>query len=445
MAAILPAQNPDTFVLRGAQLYGTDTTGAVDIRVTDGVISAIGEAGTLAADTVIDVSGLNAMPGVVDAHTHPIHDESFETIGRIAAGGGVTTALHHLYPGPGESYVDAVARATADAQLASADFGFHVRIPPDRAAETLEVLAEQPGDVSVKSFMSHTDPAVMSTLGTLYTIMANATAANLPVIAHSEFGEVLNKHEEAIGGFTDLPSFQAARPDYLEAAAVHAVAAVAELLGTRVYIAHISNRLALEAARAAKERGIPLTVESCPHYFFMDATINIGGLGRVTPPLRMPEQVAQMRLALAEGYVDVMASDHCGYGDHEKFADDVTASSNGLPGIELMLPLMLDAAANTDWVTPERVLQTLCSGPADMFGLTGKGRLEVGYDADIVFFDAEKTWQVHESDMHDQSFYTPYDGITLQGQVELVYRRGTVSFSREGGLQFDPGMAITRK
>ncbi|MFT4044919.1 MAG: dihydroorotase family protein [Gordonia sp. (in: high G+C Gram-positive bacteria)] len=443
--ALLPdSLLPATLILRGARLYGTDPAGPVDIEVVNGVIASIAAAGTLAGEQVIDVSGLAAMPGVVDAHTHPIHNESFASIGAVAAGGGVTTALHHLYPQPGESYPDAVARATYDAQRASADFGFHVRITPDRADEPLDVLAAQPGVVSVKSFLAHSDPAVMSTLGVLYTIMANATAAGLPVITHAEFGEVLNRHEAAIGGFTGLPSFQAARPDYLEAAAVHAVSAVAELLGARVYIAHVSNRRTLEAARAAVRRGVALTVESCPHYFFMDATADIGGLGRVTPPLRMPEQVAQMRTGFADGLVDVIASDHCGYGDHEKFTDDVTGSSNGLPGIELMLPLMLDAAATTDWVTPESVVRTLCSGPAATFGLKGKGRLEPGYDADIVFIDPAATWRVSGADLHDRSFYTPYEGRSLRGRVEQVYRRGSAVFSRGNDVHPDAGAAITR-
>ncbi|MFF2327129.1 MULTISPECIES: dihydroorotase family protein [unclassified Streptomyces] len=433
-------------MLRGVGMYGDERDAKLDIVTRAGRIVAVTAAGETEGAEVVDLDGLQALPGVIDAHTHPIHDETFESVGAAAPRGGVTTALHHLYPEPGEPYADAVARATASARLGQADYGFHVRITPDRLPEGLAALAPLSPVVGAKLFLAHSDPSVMSSYGDLYTALRQARDAKVRIVVHAELGEVLNLHEKVVGDYADLDAFQAARPTSLEAAAVATVGAIAEMTNGPVYIAHVSAPEALDVARAARDRGVDIAVESCPHYFFLDATAPLGGLGRVTPPLRRPEKAAAMRDAISRGgSVDVMGSDHCGYGEHEKFADDVTASSNGLPGIELMLPLFLDAAASPDsWVTPRRVVELLCEGPARTFGITRKGRIAPGFDADLTLVDPAGSWTVDGGALADRSFYSPYHGRTLKQRIERVYRRGEQIYSYQDDVTGGEGAPVAK-
>lgn len=425
------------WVLRGARLTGRPNMTQSDLLIEGERIGAIGAAGELSAPLVEDVEGLWALPGVIDAHVHPIHNETFESIGVAAAYGGVTTVLHHLYPEHGESATEAVARATHDSHQAPADVGFHIRLTPSRIVEHLDELP-QPGVASAKVFLAHTDPAVMCSLADLYSAARRAEAKNLLLVVHAELGDVVERARAHRGPPRDLAGLDAQRPASLEAAAVDAVGAIAAMTRSRMYIAHVSSSAALDAARAARAGGAALSLETCPHYLFLTHDSPLGGLGKVAPPLRSAADVAGLRQAVASGDIDVIASDHCGYSEHEKLQDDVANSGNGLPGVEQLLPLLLDCAIRGDWFSEGDLERLLCSGPARVFGLRGKGRLAAGCDADIVLIDPSGSQVVEHRAFHDQAFYSPYEGRSLLGRIVRVIRRGETLVDH-GVIQADGG------
>jgi dihydropyrimidinase len=409
-------------VIRGARRIEHRAEEPLDILIADERIVAIGSAGELTAPEVVDAAGLVVMPGVIDAHVHPIHDETFESVGSAAPFGGVTTVLLHLYPDPGEPYPDAIARMVEGASRGRADFGAHVRLTPDRLGEDLESIVAA-GGLSAKAFLAHIDPAVQMTLGDLSIAMSKCAKAKIPLIVHAELGDVIN----ALGTGTvdSLDDLSSLRSDLIEAAAVDAAAAVAASTGCTLYIPHISSAQALLAARRARqEPGPPIWTETCPHYLFLDAGDDLGGLGRVLPPLRGQDDVIALRRAVADGTVDVVGSDHCGHGPASKQKGDVAGSKAGLPGVELLAPLLVDAVLGEGWLSGRRLVSVLASRPAELFGLSTKGQLLPGYDADLVLIDPQASWTVGRERLHDASFYSPYEGRKLRGDVCQVWRRG---------------------
>jgi dihydropyrimidinase len=412
-------------VIRGARRIEHRAEDPLDILVVGELIAGIASAGELTAPEVVDASGLLVMPGVIDAHVHPIHDETFESVGSAAPFGGVTTVLLHLYPEWSEPYPDAIARMVEGASRGRADFGAHVRLTPDRLGEDLgEIIAA--GGLSAKVFLAHIDPAVQMTLGDLSIAMSKCAKAKIPVIVHAELGEVINALN-SIGTATvdSLEDLSNLRSDLIEAAAVDAAAAIAVSTGCTLYVPHISSAQALLAAtRARHESGPPVWTETCPHYLFLDAGEDLGGLGRVLPPLRAHGDVIALRCAVADGTVDVVGSDHCGHGPASKQKSDVAGSKAGLPGVELLSPLLVDAVLGEGWLSGKRLVSVLASRPAELFGLTHKGQLAPGYDADLVLIDPEASWTVGRERLHDASFYSPYEGRKLRGEVCQVWRRG---------------------
>jgi len=419
-------------VFSGGILPDRPELGPVDVLVDRGRILAVEAAGTVDAGTRHELDGAWLLPGFIDAHVHPIHAETLESVGAEAPAGGVTTVLNHFYPRPGEPLAEAVARATAVAARAAADHGFHIRLTPDRLTgadplvDQLRPLTELRGVVSVKAFLAHADPAVMMTSGGLARVLHAASGFGLPVIVHAEPGEVIATLDELLGSAGSLAEHDRRRAPDLEAAAVSLAAATARATGARLYVAHLSSEPAVDAVQRAAEAGARIRGESCTHYMTLDSGASLGSLGRVTPPLRSSASVAAMRTRATRpgSGIDVLASDHCGYDADEKPLDDFTHAGNGLPGLDSFVPLLLDAAIGGGWLSPADVVRLAARGPAETFGLARKGRIAPGADADLVVVDPAGTTMLLADPPGPATAHSPYAGRRLRGAVHHVVRRG---------------------
>ncbi len=416
-------------LVRSAFLPDRPKLGSVDILLKDGRITRIAEAGSLTADSVLDAQGLWVLPGFIDAHVHPIHAETLVSVGDTAPANGITTVLNHFYPRSDESLRDALTRGHDEAASGAADHGFHVRITPDRLTpslvDDLRELAAIPGVISVKGFMAHSDPAVMVTPAQFTRILHASEQAGLPVVVHAEPGEVLAVLEQLDGAPATLLEHDRRRAPDLEAASVALAAAAAHAVGARLYVAHMSSELAVAAAQRASDLGTRIRGESCAHYMTLDSDAPLGSLGRVTPPLRSKEHVTAMRLLAADGAsrIDVLASDHCGYSAEEKPATDFVHAGNGLPGLDSLVPLLLDAVLGAGWLTAADIVRLAARGPADTFGLARKGRIEVGADADLVVVDPSAITTLHAAVPGPATAHSPYGDRRLHGAVTHVLRR----------------------
>jgi dihydropyrimidinase len=437
---VTTAVAPTVTLIRGGLLPDRPERGAVDVLTSGGRIVEIADAGTLEAPNPLEIDGAWLLPGFVDAHVHPIHSETLVSVGAAGPASGVTTVLNHLYPRAGEPLLGAVERARTDAAAGAADHGFHVRLTPDRLesnagtlADQLRALAPAAGVVSVKAFLSHADPAVMVSAGQFTRILHAAAGAGLPVIVHAEPGDVLAVLEELGGSAMTLVEHDQRRAPDLEAAAIALAAAAARAVHARLYVAHLSSEYAVRAVRQARELGTRVRGESCAHYMTLDSGTPLGSLGRVTPPLRSSSSVAAMRDLAADprSGIDVLASDHCGYAAEEKPADDFAHAGNGLPGLDSLVPLLVDAVLGDGWLTPADVVRLAARGPADVFGLATKGRIETGADADLVVVDPGGTTVLDLDPPGPATALSPYGDRRLKGVVAHVLRRG-VPLVRDG-------------
>jgi dihydropyrimidinase len=234
-----------------------------------------------------------------------------------------------------------------------------------------------------------------------------------------------------------LPRYHAAtRPNWAEAAATHRAMAFAQQAEAPVHVVHLSCASALDAVRAAKAAGADVHAETCPHNLALTddryAAEDPVDCARyvISPPLRSPGDQDALWAGLADGTLDLVATDHvpdrvgvekAEAGRGVPFSD----ISNGAPGIETLLSIVWSHGVARGRLTPERAVDLLATTPARLFGLRGKGAVAPGLDADLVLWDPAARRRLTATDLHHTSDYTPYEGFELSGAVQSVWVRGS--------------------
>jgi dihydropyrimidinase len=233
-----------------------------------------------------------------------------------------------------------------------------------------------------------------------------------------------------------LPRYHASsRPPYVEAVATARALAFARATDSPVHIVHLSSAAALDEVRRARAAGVRVSAETCPHYLVLtEACYEEPDPAQcacfvISPPLRSFGDQAALWTGLADGSLDLVATDHVPdrFGvEKAEAASGVSFDriSNGAPGIETLLTLLYSKGVARGRITVERMVDLIATKPATRFGMARKGALEVGHDADIVVFDPAATRTIRAGDLHHTSDYTPYEGMAVAGAVRSVFVRG---------------------
>jgi dihydropyrimidinase len=441
-------------VIRGGKLVHADRTQEMDLGIRGEKIATVGTG--LVGRHVIEAQGMLVLPGGVDPHVHlemPVgttqsSDDWFSGT-YAAACGGTTTIIDFVEPHAGESLADALAARRERAESkAVIDFGLHMTITNDSQQTLDEILPlSKDGCTSFKTYLTYegfrlSDKAFLNVLAAVRDTggIVLVHAENDAMIAHmkkrlrdeNQFAPIAHAHS---------------RPPIAEAEAIQRCLAMAELTGTRLYVVHISTALGIEALRAARQYGVEVFGETCPHYLLLTehelARPDFEGAKFVcSPPLRTNDDRERLWRALAEGDLQSVGTDHCpfyfegqkdlGYRNYEEIP-------GGLPGIESRLVLLHQFGVRGDRISLNRWVQVCCTDPARIFGLyPRKGSLEPGADADIVLFDPEKKVTIDRSTLHEQVDYTPYEGFEIQGYPVKTLQRGKVIID-DGKLVTKPG------
>ena len=446
-------------LLRGGTVVSATGSQLADVAVTDGRIEAV--APGLPAESardVVDATGLLVIPGAIDVHTHTrvaTDDEPdrFFQDSVAAAFGGTTTFLAFNNPGTGSS---PVAERSLVAGLrewrAASQFDSAVDYAPSLAISGRmdDPVAELPAIVdqgvpTAKAFMVFDFRLDDRRLFDAMRVMGERGGM---LQVHCEDPVLIDAAvEAALARGETAPRFHATtRSPEAEAVATHRAMEFARATGAPVHVVHLSSAAALEEVRRAKAAGVRAHAETCPHYLVLDESryeLPDEECVRsvISPPLRSRADVEALWAGVADGTLDLVATDHV--PDRLAVEKKVPAPpfdriSNGAPGIETLLTLLYSEGVARDRITKERMVDLLATSPARLFGLGRKGTIEAGRDADLVLFDPSARRTLTAGDLHDTSDYTPYEGLEVSGAVRSVFVRGR-AVVREGRFTGERG------
>jgi dihydropyrimidinase len=457
-------------VIRGGRVITATDDYLADVLLQDGIVHAIARDMAVGPDVkVVDASGLYVLPGGVDTHVHlenvigpTITCDTFASGTKAAAFGGTTTVVDFALQTATDSPLGAIARAQGSAEpQVCIDYSLHcivTRVDAQVLADVKHAMRHE-GVTSFKMFMAY--PGVMmADDAAIFQMLRQVGADGGMVALHAENGTVIDLLiKEALAAGHTAPRYHAmTRPALMEGEATHRGIRLAELAEAPIYFVHVSSNQALKHIVAARDEGIPVFAETCPHYLLFDDSVYSSDDFEIakyvmTPPLRTTDDQNHLWRALRYDDLQVIATDHCPFCMKEghlgyqlqkmRGKDDFSLIPNGAPGIETRLVSLYDIGVMQGRLSLNRFVQLTSTTPAKLFGLfPKKGTIAVGSDADVVLFNPNATQTIHAEHLHSQCDYTLLEGRTLQGRVEKVFLRGELIVDgaewkgREGMGQF---------
>ncbi|MCH5212523.1 MAG: dihydroorotase [Oscillospiraceae bacterium] len=400
-----------------------------DIFIDNGVISEIGVDPDLTGVEmeVIDASGKIVAPGLVDMHVHlrepgQEYKEDIETGTRAAVYGGVTSVACMPNTDP---VCDNEAVVTYIKSRAK-EVGYANVYPIGAISKGQEgkYLAEVGEMVFAGAVAISDDGRPVENSGLMRRAIEYSEMFDVTVISHCEdmaLGEG-DMNEGAVATELGLRGISRAAEEVMASRD----AIVAESIGGRVHIAHISTKGSVELIRQAKKRGVRITCETCPHYFSLteEACIGYNTNAKMNPPLRTAEDVEAIKEGLRDGTIDCIVTDHAPHHPDEKECE-FSLAKNGIVGLETSLGLGIKNLVNTGVLTMSQLIEKMSLNPSRILGIS-KGTLSEGHAADIVIFDPNKPWTVDISKLHSKGKNSPYDGFELFGKPEYVLVGGEI-------------------
>ena len=388
-------------------------------------------------------------PGVFDAHVH-INEpgrtqwEGFATATSAAAAGGVTTLIDMpLNSSPVTKNVTALAtKRRAAAEKCVVKIEFYGGLVPGSEIEIPGLIAA--GVKGIKAFLcdSGLDEFGASGEKELRAALTILKSANIPLLAHAEI--VPSDAASHDGAFATWPqqsyaAYAASRPESFELTAIELLIGLCREFNSPIHIVHLATAAALPMIAAAKAEGLPLTVETCPHYlYFCEDDIEDGQTQfKCAPPIRSAENRAALRGAVASGLIDTIGSDHspCPPEMKELLSGDFAKAWGGISSLQLTLPIMATIADQEHW-SREMLAARLSQRPAEIFGLGDtRGCIASGYDADLVVWDPSATFTCAGEELKHRHCITPYESRTLSGIVQRTYVEGRIVFENESGIK----------
>jgi allantoinase len=419
-------------VIRAASVLIDGEFRPAEVGVTDGVIAAVGTDRLEGTETVELADDAVLIPGIVDTHVH-INEpgrtdwEGFASATRAAAAGGVTTVIDMpLNSIPPTISVEALNIKREAAAKSVVNVGFWGGAVPQSLGHLRALW-----DAGVFGFKCFLSPSGVDEFEHLSPDQLDAAMKEIAgfgglLIVHAEDPGVLDAHADDTGG-TDYHRFVESRPPDAEITAIERVIAGSRRYGTRAHILHLSSAAALPALRAARAEGLPITVETCPHYLVFDEEhIPDGGTQfKCCPPIRDEANRELLWQALVDGDIDIIVTDHSPSTPELKFAHggDFGLAWGGIAGLQTGLSAIW-TEARLRGIPLTRVIEWMSASTARFAGLAQKGGIAVGADADLVAFAAADTFTVHAETLLHKNPVSAFDGRELYGVVRTTWLAG---------------------
>jgi dihydropyrimidinase len=374
--------------------------------------------------------------------------DDFRTGTESAAAGGVTTVIDFVTPMRGQSLVEAFEERLKVAKgKAIVDFGLHVCVLEVNGQRITELrrLVEERGVASVKVFTAYRARGLMIDDGSLIRLSRELAAMDVLMLCHCENEEMIARATEelAFEGRTDVAHYESSRPDYAEAEAVNRTGFISTVMGVEFLVVHISSAAALSSLRALKRSGVKARGETCPHYLLFTKEVyrtDRGPLFVMAPPLRTELDREALWRGISDGTIDVIGSDHAPYlAVHKLRSKDFREIPGGVQGTELIVPVLFSEGVKKGLIGLERFVELTSYNPAKIYGLSHrKGRIAVGWDADLVVIDPERKVRLGKDVLHSALDHSIYEGIEVTGYPVVTVARGEV-VAEEGQITGKPG------
>jgi dihydropyrimidinase len=430
----------DIVIKNGTIATGTEFFKA-DLGIRDGKIWGIAPTIDKSASEVIDASGKYVIPGGVDVHTHlqlpfmgSVSADCFETGSRAAACGGTTTFIDFAIQGKGQTPFEAIEarKREADGHV-YIDYSLHAAIT-DFSEDVLKNFSKfiEMGIPSFKLFMIYAKEGWMSDDAVMYAILEAARDHGAIVGVHAENPHIIDYNIAKFlrEGKVTPPYHGLSRPPFVEAEAINRAIYLTESAKSRLYIFHMTIGEGARLIADARKRGVRVFAETCPHYLMLTDERYEGddGVNYPTgPPLRTTGDIEALWRSLADGTLQVVATDHCTFTRKQKEMGrhDFTKIPNGLPGVETLMPILYSEGVRKGRLSLNQFIQITSTNPARLFGLhPRKGTLSEGADADVVVWDPEKTIRISPEKLHMNLDFSPYEGLEVTGWPEVTISRG---------------------
>ncbi|NBI65762.1 dihydroorotase [Pseudoflavonifractor sp. 60] len=408
----------------------TGTVLLQDILVENDRISLLERGLTVGTDRTIDASGLVVAPGLVDMHVHLrdpglTYKEDIITGCAAAARGGVTSMACMANTSPAVDQPEQVKYVLDRARQANGVGVYPV------AALSKGLQGEEPTDAEALqkagAIALSDDGNTVDNANLMRDALILANRLDMPILCHCEdtsmvAGRAVNE------GSVSRQLWLEGRPAIAEEIMVMRDAMLAEETGSKVHICHVTTARSVDIIRKMKKKGVPITCETCPHYFSLteDEVLKQGALARVNPPLRTQKDVHGIIAGLKDGTIDAIASDHAPHSVEEK-TRPLTRAPSGMIGLETSLALALTQLYHTKKMDLPTIIRRMSTNPADILHIP-RGRMSLGAVADLVIFDPDEEWIVDPHLFVSKARNTPFGGWKVKGRVKYTIVKGEVIY-----------------
>lgn len=406
----------------------SDTERLVDLRITDGLIQTLADAGTLTPENgedELDAAGLMISPGLVDTHIHfrdPgfTYKEDLHTGSLAAAAGGFTSVICMANTSPVIDSVPVLKELMEREALEDIHIFQAAAVSCGLKGEEMTSMKE----LAAAGACGFTDDGIpLKNAAFLYKAMEEAKALDLPISLHEEDPAYIKQPGVNQGKVSEQLNYGGA--SYLaEAVMVKRDCELAVKTGAKVDIQHISSGVAVDYVKEAKEKGANVYAEASPHHFTLteEAVLKYGTLARMNPPLRTEEDRQRIIKGLQEGTIEIIATDHAPHSKEEK-DKPLDQAPSGITGIETSLALGVTELVEKGYLSMMQLLEKMTVNPAKLYNME-QGRLQEGKPADVVLFDPEEEWEVKE--YKSKATNSPFTGWKLKGKVKYTICDGKI-------------------
>lgn len=418
-------------IFKNATLVNHDGEGLADVAVRAGRIAALGDLSGDSAREIVDCTGLHILPGVIDTQVHfrepgLTHKEDLESGSLSAVMGGVTGVFEMPNTNPLTT-----SRETFEAKIAAGtdrmhcDFAFYIGGTHENVDE-LAALERLPGCAGIKVFMGSSTGSLLVADDDGVENILNAISRRAAFHSEDEFMLEARKHLRVEGDPSSHPVW---RSPEVALNCTKRLVALAHKTGKRIHVLHIST--AEEMVYLADHKDVA-SVEVTPHHLTLDETAYelLGTYVQMNPPVRDAIHRDGIWAGVSNGVADILGSDHAPHTREEK-DHAYPASHSGMTGVQTLVPIMLDHV-NAGKLSLQRFVDMTSAGPNRLFGIANKGRIAVGYDADLTIVDLKRRETIRNADVKSRAGWTPYDGVTVTGwPVGTIVRGKTVMWQGE--------------